>query len=261
MAPVAGPVVAIVQARTGSSRFPQKVLAPVLGKPMLLRQLERVRRARTVDRIVVATTADSSDDELAELAAAAEYDVFRGSVDDVLDRFRQTALAAEAGVVVRLTGDCPLSDAALIDEAVEAWYAGQPEVDFVSNALSETYPDGVDVEVFSADLLDRAWREASLPSEREHVTFWFWRTGRFRVLRLSSSERLGHIRLTVDYPEDLDLVRQIYERLYPRDPEFSLADVVAVLPELNPTSERFGRNTGWESAFARDRQCTKWECS
>jgi spore coat polysaccharide biosynthesis protein SpsF len=257
VAQVVRPVVAIVQARTGSSRFPRKVLAPVLGKPMLLRQLERVNRARTVDQIVVATTADSSDDEVAELVAAADYDVFRGSENDVLDRFHQTAVAAKAGVVVRLTGDCPLTDAALIDEGVEAWRAGQPEVDFVSNALSETYPDGMDVEVFSAELLERAWREASLPSEREHVTFWFWKTGRFRVERLSSSEPLGQVRLTVDYPEDLDLVCQVYERLYLRNPEFGLADIVAVLPELHPTNERFRRYIGWESALARDRQPTE----
>lgn len=245
--------VAIVQARTGSSRFPRKVLADLLGKPMLVRELERVALARRIDEIVVATTTEPGDDAVADLAAEAGYRVVRGSEDDVLARYAQAAREADAGVVVRITGDCPLIDPALIDAAVAEFADGDGRWDFVSNALSETYPDGMDVEVFSNELLQRADREAELPSEREHVTFWFWKTGRFRVQSISSPEPLGSLRLTVDYPEDLEVVRQVYEKLAGADPAFGLAQIVDAVRELGDLANaEIGRNTGWDAALARD---------
>jgi spore coat polysaccharide biosynthesis protein SpsF len=248
--------VAIVQARADSTRFPGKVLEPILGSPMLLRQLERVARARTLDRIAVATTSRGVDDPVAEMTADAGFVVVRGSTDDVLDRYRLAAEQTGADVVVRLTGDCPLIDPALVDEAVQAW-RDHEEADFVSNALSGTYPDGMDTEVFPRPLLERACREARLPSEREHVTFYFWKSGRFRVQSLVAPEPLGRLRLTVDYPEDLAWVRRIYEELFPRNPGFSLADIVRVLPSLGePPNAGIERNLGWQAALARDEAAT-----
>ena len=244
--------VAIVQARTGSVRLPNKTLEPVLGAPMLLRQLERVACADRLDEIVIATTTNSADDSLVEVADGAGYRVVRGSEEDVLDRYRVAASEAQADVVVRLTGDCPLIDPEVIDEAVEAWRNG-PDEGFVSNALSETYPDGMDTEVFSRRLLERAAREARLPSEREHVTFFLWKSGLFPVQSLTAQQSLGQLRLTVDYPEDLEWVRRIYELLYPRDEFFSLHDIVAALPELGtPPNSGIGRNEGWQPALTAD---------
>jgi len=226
-----------------------------LGKPMLLRQIERVMRARTLDDVIVATTRLQHDDVLAELAESAGVAVHRGSQDDVLGRFVGAARQARADVVVRLTGDCPLADPALIDETVDAYMAGQPEIDFASNALGETYPDGMDTEVFSFRLLERAGKDATLPSEREHVTFWFWKTRMFSVRRVDAAHPRGDVRLTVDYPEDLDVVRAIYERLYPADPAFGLAEILAVVDEVDtvvPPARR--RNDGWQTAIERDHQ-------
>jgi spore coat polysaccharide biosynthesis protein SpsF len=244
--------VAIVQARTGSTRFPGKVLEPILGEPMLLRQLERVARAESLDAVVVATTTSPADDPLLSVAERARCDVVRGSEADVLDRYRLAAHHSHADVIVRLTGDCPLIDPGIVDEVVGAWNSS-PDVDFVSNALSETYPDGMDTEVFSRQLLERACREARLPSEREHVTFYLWKSGLFEVNSLVAREPLGHLRLTVDYPEDLEWVRRVYAELYPRNPAFSLQDVVDALPALGaPPNSGIERNAGWERALAKD---------
>lgn len=245
--------VAIVQARIGSQRFPGKVMEPILGSPMLLRQLERIARAGTLDDIVVATTTVTDDDRVAQVVQEAGYGVVRGSEEDVLDRFRLAADHSGAEVVVRLTADCPLIDPRVIDEAVEAWRDGQPDVDFVSNALSETYPDGMDTEVFSRRLLGRASQEARLPSDREHVTFFFWKSGLFQVRSLSAPKPLGHLRLTVDYPEDLEWVRRVYETLYSGDPAFSLSDILAALPTLGePPNAGIDRNMGWRPALEQD---------
>jgi len=147
---------AIVQARTSSSRLPGKVLLPISGKPMILHQLERLRRSRRLDRIVLATSADGSDDQLAEVVMGAGFSVFRGDLLDVLERFRACATLEQASTVVRLTGDCPLSDPALIDELVETFAAGG--WDYLANCVDEqrlSVPDGFDAEVFRAELLER----------------------------------------------------------------------------------------------------------
>ena len=244
-------VVAIVQARTGSSRFPGKVLADLHGRPMLLRMLERVDRATSLDEVVVATTVEAGDDEVAQLVSGAGYRVTRGSEEDVLDRFVSAAREADAEVVVRLTGDCPLIDPALIDRCVSSFLDGG--ADFVSNALSESYPDGMDAEVFSRELLERAGGEATLPSEREHVTFFMWKTGRFEVRSLTADEPHGDLRLTVDHPEDLEVVRSIYATLYDRDPAFGLDEILRVAATLEMPNRHIARNSGWGSALERDR--------
>jgi len=247
------PVVAIIQARMGSSRLPGKVLEPLMGEPLILRQLERVGRARELDGIVVATSTDPRDDRLAEVVAAAGVPVHRGSELDVLERYRDAAREARAQTIVRLTGDCPLIDPAVIDDVVlEARASG---AHFTSNSLAQTYPDGMDVEVFSREMLELAAREARLPSEREHVTFYFWGSGRFRVHRVRSERPLPPMRLAVDYPEDLAMVRLVYERLAPANPEFGLGDIAALVEELGETPNgHIVRNTGWRAALAQDRE-------
>ncbi len=164
-------IVGMIQARMGSTRLPGKVLAEIAGVPMLVRTFERARRAATVDDWIVATTSDPADDTLEALCVEHGYRLFRGSVEDVLDRYHGAAVEAGADVVVRLTADCPLIDPALVDLTVRAFLDASPPADLVVNRLpgARTYPIGLDVEVVSFAALDRAWREAVEPHQREHV--------------------------------------------------------------------------------------------
>ncbi len=253
---------AIVQARTSSSRLPGKVLLPIGGKPMILYQLERLRRCQRLDRLVLATSGDSSDDALSDLVNAAGFTVFRGDLLDVLERFRACAAFERATTVVRLTGDCPLSDPALVDELVEAFAEGG--WDYLANCADDqqlTVPDGFDAEVFRAELLERAAREARLPSEREHVTPWF-RT-------VNAGLRWGHYRhqpvrpyyrVTVDDPMDLEVVRTIVNALESKNYEFGVDAVVGYLqehPELAALNLATVRNEGFLKSLAEDAVATK----
>jgi len=163
-------ILAILQARVSSTRLPGKVLKPILGMPMLLRQIERVKQAKLIEQLLVATSDDKSDDPIEQLCRENDIACFRGSLDDVLDRFYQAAKPYQPDHIVRLTGDCPLIDPQLIDEVVVFCLSG--DYDYVSNAFEPTYPDGLDVEVFRFPCLQQAWEEAELPSEREHVTLF-----------------------------------------------------------------------------------------
>ena len=249
-------ILTILQARTSSSRLPGKVLLPLLGKPMLARQLERVRRARHIGRLVVATSTDGADDAVERLCREEGVECHRGSLDDVLDRFYQAALPRKPEVVVRLTGDCPLADPAVIDAVIDFFLAGG--YDYASNAVEPTFPDGLDVEVFRFECLETAWREARLPSQREHVTlFIHGQPERFRVGSLRRAENLGHLRWTVDEPADFDFVKRVYEALYPLNPGFATADVLALLashPELAGINTGITRNEGLQRSLERDPQ-------
>lgn len=250
-------ILAIVQARTSSSRLPGKVLLPIAGKPMILYQLERLRRCQRLDRLVLATSGDPSDDALSELVTAEGYKVFRGELLDVLARFRACAALEQATTVVRLTGDCPLSDPALIDELVEAFDEGG--WDYLANSADDhqlSVPDGFDAEVFGAELLERAAREARLPSEREHVTPWFrtenaglrWGHYRHQPMR-------PYYRVTVDDPVDLEVVRTIVAALEAQNPEFGVDAVVGYLdehPELAARNLATVRNEGFLKSLAAD---------
>jgi len=248
---------AIIQARTSSSRLPGKVLLPIGGKPMVLHQLERLRSSRRIDRLVLATSDDSSDDTLADVVGAAGFTVFRGDLQDVLERFRACSAQEQATTVVRLTGDCPLSDPALIDELVEAFTNGG--WDYLANCVDEqqlSVPDGFDAEVFRAELLERAARDAQLPSEREHVTPWFrsksagLRWGHFRHQPVRA-----YYRVTVDDPADLEVVRAIVAALEPQNPAFGVDAVVTYLeqhPELAARNLATVRNEGFLKSLSED---------
>lgn len=209
--------VAVIQARMGSSRLPGKVLMPLLGRPAILFMIERVRRATTVDEIVVATSDQPGDDPLASALESAGIACFRGSLDDVLDRYHAAAVAHRADRVVRLTGDCPLMDADLVDRALEL--LASSGADYVSNVDPPTYPDGLDVEAFTFDALHSAWQEARAPVEREHVTpFLRLHKDRFANRAWNGLSDLSALRWTVDHPDDLAHVRKLIERVGARTP-------------------------------------------
>ena len=207
------PVLAIVQARMGSSRFPGKALADICGRPMIWHVIERARRASRINQIVVATTDRRSDDSIADFCADQALACFRGSEHDVLDRFYQAAKKFDAQSVVRITGDCPLIDPNVIDRVIDRFADGK--WDYASNTLRYTYPDGLDTEVFSFAALERAWHEATKSSDREHVTP-FMKCEPFAVRSVENNKALpmgAPLRWTVDYPSDLEFVRRIYSKL------------------------------------------------
>jgi spore coat polysaccharide biosynthesis protein SpsF len=224
--------VAIIQARTGSTRLPGKVLLPVRGHPVLAHVVRRTLKARLVDEVVVATTTLPEDDAIVDLAHHEGWPVERGSELDLLDRYVEAARAHAADTVVRITSDCPLIDPVLIDDVVEALETRA--ADYASNTLEpRTYPRGLDVEVISAPALERAWREDRDPAWREHATPYIYRHPElFRLLRVPGREDHSAHRWCVDTPEDLVLVRRIYDALG-RD-SFGWRDALAIVA-ANPT--------------------------
>jgi len=229
--------IAVIQARMGSSRLPGKVLLPILGRPMLQRQIERIRRVGAIDRVVVATSDLPADDPIARFCEEIDAACHRGNEQDVLDRFLGAALAHEADTVLRFTADCPLVDPGLVARLIEE-FRGR-ELDYMGIATGAgvaregfqgRYPDGLDAEIMSFEALERAWQEAEGPLYREHVTPWIWKhPDRFRVGELASETDLSGERWTVDHESDYRLVSAIFERLYPGKPEFDYRDVLELL--------------------------------
>lgn len=220
--------VAVVQARMGSRRLPGKVLVEIAGRPMLALVVDRARRAETPDQVVVATSENATDNPIADLCAARGYPCYRGDEEDVLDRIYQAARRHRARAVVRLTGDCPLIDPDVIDHTVREFF--RTGVDFAANRLPppwrRSYPIGLDTEVCTFEALERAWREADQPHQREHVLpYLYEEEGRFRTLLVHHEPDYGHLRWTVDTPEDLELVRRIFEHFDGRD-DFSWTEVL-----------------------------------
>ncbi len=223
--------VAIIQARMGSSRLPGKVLLDLAGQPMIARVLDRARRAKTVDDVMVATTTDPSDDPIEAMCRARGYPWYRGSMFDVLDRYYGAARLARADMIVRVTADCPVIDPAVIDQVVQAFHA--QSADFACNRLpppwKRTWPIGLDTEVCSFAGLERAWKEAVLPYEREHVMPFFYDVaGRFKVVVVDHDPDYGAQRWTVDTAEDLQLLREIFAHFQGSD-AFSWLDVLRLV--------------------------------
>lgn len=249
---------AIVQARMGSTRLPGKVLHRVLDRPLLGHLLDRLRLSRRLETIVVATTTAEIDRPIRTFAEAEGVLTFAGSADDVLDRYYRAAEQFKIDPVVRITADCPLMDPGVLDLVIERFL--DRDADYVSNAAPPpvTYPDGMDVEVFSFAALQRAWREAVKPSDREHVTFYLWNhPARFKVKRVDHVPNWAGYRLTVDYPEDLRMVETVIVELLSRDPGAGLEQIVQYLernPEVKAFNARIARNQGWASAFEKDRR-------
>jgi spore coat polysaccharide biosynthesis protein SpsF len=233
----------VLQARMTSSRLPGKVLEPIMGVPMIGRQIERLRRSSGLDGLVVATSVDPSDDPLVEYLASLDVPVVRGSLDDVLGRFVAVLDEFTADVVVRLTADCPLTSPAVVGRVISAF---GPDVDYVSNTLEPSWPDGVDVEVVRSSALRWVASHSYDEHEHEHVTLGVYRRPeRFRCVNVADDIDLSSLRWTVDNADDLAFVREVYEELYPANPAFETEDVLALLerrPSLTRTSADAARN-------------------
>ena len=241
-------IVAIIQARMSATRLPGKVLLDIAGRPMLWHVVDRVRRACLVNRVAVATSTETADDPIVEFCSTEGIDHYRGSQHDVLDRFYRAATHFSADTVVRITGDCPLIDPEVVDKVIDSYLDG--DHDYVTNTLRYTYPDGLDVEVFSSTALERAWREAGSPRDREHVVPYFKYSGLFRIANVENEVDLSqrNHRWTVDEPRDLEFVRNVYDRLGRSDgTPFGMAEVLEMLsdnPEQQRINEDIVRNEG-----------------
>lgn len=239
-------VLAILQARLSSSRLPGKVLAPILGKPMLQWQIERINQSRSIDELVVATSDQSQDDLLADLINNIGARCCRGPLDDVLSRFGRAISEHDGDLIVRLTGDCPLTDPDVIDTVVAK--AIESGANYVSNTLHPTYPDGLDVEVIKRETLQEAVKEAIAPHEREHVTpFIYRRPERYSCLNVENFSDLSKLRWTVDTAEDLEFVRKVYAGLQNDGPSFRMRDILDFLemhPAVAEVNNFYRRNFG-----------------
>ena len=249
-------IVAIIQARMGSTRLPGKVLKKIGGKTLLECLILRVQQAKTLSTLVIATSDRPEDESIARLAKRLGVSCFRGSEHDVLDRYYQAAKQYGAETVVRLTGDCPFMDPSVIDDVVTLYLRNKKRVEYVSNVHPPTFPDGMDVEVFSFYALERAWEEARLVSEREHVTpFLYNHPKLFRIKNLYAEEDHSDVRLTVDTLADLRLARSIHTKLYARNEYFNLKDILRLLtlqPKLTLINRHFLRNEGFTQSVQKD---------
>jgi glutamate-1-semialdehyde 2,1-aminomutase len=236
--------VAIIQARMSSIRFPKKVMRTICGTPMIGLLLARLKGSKLIDQIVLATSKDACNDLLAEYVRGLEYSVFRGSEDDVLDRYYQAAKYAEADFVVRITGDCPLIDPAIVDEVIAKFKSNN--VDYASNLSPPTYPDGLDTEVFTYQALEIAWTSAKTTREREHVTPFIRESDKFSQTNIAHHIDCSTERWTVDEPEDFEVVQKVFDHFNPRN-NFGWLDVLTLQKEHSDwfmVNRSFTRNDG-----------------
>jgi len=235
-------VACIIQARMGSTRLPGKVLLPLVGKPMLHHVIDRVADCKTVTNIVIATTTKDRDDEIIKAVEGynAKTSTFRGSEDDVLDRYYQAAKAVNADIVIRVTSDCPLIDPEIIDEVVQK-LLDDPTLDYSSNVLGKlTFPRGLDVQAIRMSTLEKIWNITTEPEDREHVTIYLRKHPEgFKTDKITLNPPHSDYRWTVDEEDDFKLVKEIYSRLYPTKPKFRMNDILKLmeehpeLPEIN----------------------------
>lgn len=229
-------VVAIIQARMGSTRLPGKVLKTILGKPVILWDLERVSLSKLINDIVVAIPVGKENDIIADTIQNHNPRILisRGSEDDVLDRYYNAAKKSKAEIVVRITSDCPLIDPIVVDKVIEQFL--NIDCDYCSNSLKRTYPRGLDTEVFSFDVLAKAWREAKKDYEREHVTpYIIENPEKFKLINVSNDIDLSQHRWTLDMKEDFEFIKEVYQKIYPEKHIFFMDDILELLnrePEL-----------------------------
>lgn len=251
-------ILTVIQARLGSSRLPGKVLRPLGRGSVLSEMVRRVRASRHAGQVVVATTTDPQDDALVAHCEAHNLSVFRGHPTDLLDRHYQAMKAFRAEAVVKIPSDCPLIDPKAIDRVLGYFEINAAALDYVSNLHPQSYPDGNDVEVMTAAALERAWREATKPYEREHTTPYLWdNPERFRlgnVLWEKGIDLSRTHRWTLDYPEDYELIRAVYDALAPRDPSFDV-DAIVRLVDSRPELKRLNAahlGYAWYNGHAKE---------
>ncbi|WP_103069046.1 cytidylyltransferase domain-containing protein [Aquimarina sediminis] len=250
-------VVVITQARSGSTRLPNKVLKEIEGKTLLQIHIDRIRQAKLVDDIFIATTTNKEDDQIEELANQLQVKCSRGSEDDVLDRFYQAVKKVKPDYIVRLTSDCPLIDPVLIDEVIRE--AKDRKLDYYTNVLKELYPDGQDIEVFTFNALEKAWNETTLKSDREHVTPYIRNNSSYKKGKLFTSdnhfidENYNDVRLTVDEQKDFEVIEKMVSALGLDMDWKTYADYYMNNKEVNVLNKNIIRNEGYIKSLKEDK--------
>lgn len=223
-------VVAVIEARMGSTRLPNKVMLPFVGKPSLELMIERLRRSKTISQILVATTTNRADDAIVDLCRKLKVAFYRGSEEDVLKRVVEAGQKYLADIIVRLTADCPLVDRRIVDRLVKIYLSNN--YDYVSNVIERSYPIGLDVEVFSFKGLKEIEKIAKEKIYREHPPYYFYANpSKFSLKNIKARGRMNqpNLRLTLDTKEDYCLLEKIFEKLYPEDSNFSAEDAVNLI--------------------------------
>ncbi len=246
-------IAAIIQARMGSTRFPNKMMERVGSKPLISLVIDRVGKSTLIEKVILATTTKKDDDVLIQIAIEKNIDFFRGSENDVLDRFYNAAKKYKVDTIVRITGDCPFIDPVVIDQVIGLHLDAKS--DYTSNIKPPTFPDGLDVEVFSFISLEKAWKEAKLNSEREHVTPYIWKNNKlFKIVNLFNKKDLSNIRLTIDEKEDLVLIKEIIK--YINIENFTIEDIILTIennPYMLEINNKIKRNEGYEKSLIEDK--------
>ena len=251
-------ILAILQARCSSTRLPNKVIKNIVGKSMIIHQIDRIKKSNLINKLVVATTEDSSDDILVEILKDNNIDFYRGDLKDVLDRFYNITQIYNPTHIVRLTGDCPLTDWNIIDKVIKIHIENNN--DYTCNCLEYSFPDGLDVEIMKTDVLKEAWKKARLPSQREHVTLYINRNRDYKIENIKNETDLSMHRWTVDEEVDYIFVKEVYERLYIKNKYFTMDDILNLLKEekeLFNINCMFGINEGLKKSLNQENTLLK----
>lgn len=247
----------IIQARRGSSRFKDKIIKKVFNKPLLFHQIKRIQQSKFISLIIIATTNNKEDKVLKRICDISHVPIFYGNTHDVLDRYYETALEFKLSNIVRITADCPVIDPIIIDKSISKFR--KDKVDYLSNCLVKTFPEGMSVEVFTFDSLKKAWQESNLLSEREHVTPYIWKNPDiFKISELINPYgNQSNFRLTIDYPQDLVLIRAIYKKLFAKNPFFELKDITDLLEfdnSLYNINKNIPKYEGYKKSLKNDQK-------
>ena len=247
-------VTCIIQARTRSERLPNKVLKEIENLPMICHIINRVKKAKNIDQIILATSNTDTDKILLDIAKKFKIIGFAGDEKDVLDRFYNAAITYAANPIVRITGDCPLVDPILLDKMVEFYQAN--DYDYMSNTIERTFPDGLDIEIFSSEILEISNKEAKWLSEREHVTPYILKNQNdFRVYNYKNKQNLSNLRWCVDEEDDLIMIRKIFQEMRPNQ-FFSTDDALKIIlkrPDISKINSGIMTNEGYEKSLKNDR--------
>jgi spore coat polysaccharide biosynthesis protein SpsF (cytidylyltransferase family) len=243
----------IIQARTGSSRLPRKVLSKIQSKSMIWHVINRVKKVKNVDQIILATSTNPSDNSLVKIAEKENILAFTGSTNDVLDRYYQASLKFTADPIIRITGDCPLIDPQVITKMLD--FFQHEKYDLISNNINPTFPDGLDASIFSFNALKQAWKKSNLQSEREHVVPYITKNKKsFKIFSYENSKNLSNYRWTVDEKNDLNFVRKIYHLMKPKT-IFYTNDILKILkqnPKLLTINSSISRDEGYTKSLKND---------
>lgn len=252
--------VAIIQARMSSTRFPGKMMKLISGRPLIWHVINRVGNAKLIDKLIIATTTNQEDDIIEDFCKKNDILFFRGNESDVLDRYYQSAKKYHADVIIRITADDPLIDPQVIDKAIKCYNNGKNRIDCVSTGIKSTYPEGIGLSVFSFNALEKAWKNAKLPSEREHVTPYILKHPEiFCVKNIECEKDLSHLRWTVDYEKDFRFVNAVYQKLYTpiNNGIFFMKDILDLLqkdPEIMKINEGISRMEGYTKSLDDDKK-------